>query len=67
MGIPCIVNKNVGDLDGLFQDNTIGYQVNSFDDREYEKSIRQISMKIFDKVLIRQIALDNFSLTNGVK
>ncbi|GAB4283568.1 MAG: glycosyltransferase family 4 protein [Marinilabiliales bacterium] len=65
MGIPIVVNKNVGDMDLVFSDPNIGFVVDTDNPHTYNNIIDKIFNKNkFNPELIRSIAYNYYDLDN---
>jgi glycosyltransferase involved in cell wall biosynthesis len=67
MGIPVICNAGVGDTDAVVEHYQSGLVLNRFDEAEYEQVTAKISsLAALDRRIIRQGALEFYSLEKGV-
>lgn len=68
MGVPVICNSGIGDVDSIVQDNNCGFVIKNYYDNEFQEVIDCIlGNTIFNKNEIIQTAIENFSLSDGVK
>ena len=68
MGLPVICNSGVGDSDYIVKKHNAGIVVESFNEIAYLDAIEQMGQASWaSPALIRQGALDYFSLALGVK
>ena len=66
MGIPIIAN-NIGDSGMFIQENNLGIMLNNITEEEINNALRNINrIKNIDPVLIREKALEEYSLARGV-
>lgn len=67
LGVPVIANGNVGDLDAIFSSHQCGILLNDFKEEEFKNVINQIdNLLVIPKDLLRNIAITEFSLIEGV-
>lgn len=69
-GVPCLVNDGVGDMSKIILENNVGVVIKNFDRKEIVKSFRMLkALSTEDGITqrCRATALDNFSLSEGVK
>ncbi len=69
MGIPVICNSGVGDMEKIFSENNIGKIISNFTDEEFNPVIAYFfdEGEKISKIKLREIAVINFSLEEGVK
>ncbi len=69
-GVPCLVNDGVGDMSKIILENNVGVVIKNFDRKEIVKSFRMLKALSTEggiRQRCRATALDNFSLSEGVK
>lgn len=69
-GVPIILNKGIGDSDGIVSVKKVGVIVNSFSKEAYEKSVNELINLLRDKHLKKKLvhtAQEYFSLDKGVE
>ena len=68
MGLPTIVNSDVGDLDVLFANNRVGHCINSFSEKDYSEAVDSVESLVgLSKESISKVAKENFSLNSGIE
>ena len=68
MGVPIICNGNVGDTQEILQKENAGFVVNHFNDESYTAIAKEFeTLCNSDKVHLRNVAKEHFSLEDGVK
>lgn len=66
MGVPVICNGNVGDMELIMQDENLGVLVNDFEETSFDEAAQQLLQRSFQKARIREKAIREFSVANGV-
>ena len=66
LGIACVTNKGVGDVDGIIEGNPLGVLVNGWTRNDYAEAIRKMLELPADREASRRLACEMFSLENGV-
>lgn len=66
MGVPLVVNSGWGDAAQIVHDHSCGVIVNSWSDQEMARAADSLSSDIFEPIKIRKVALDYFSLDEGI-
>lgn len=66
MGIPIVCNGNVGDMDRIMEDENLGVLVSDFDENSFDKAALRLQQRSFQKDRIREKAIREFSVANGV-
>ena len=68
MGIPCVTNAKIGDMDFILQDKNLGLAMNKFDENSFEFAAKEIINLIKQKDTFnscRKAAEKYFSLSEG--
>ncbi|MBO7593831.1 MAG: glycosyltransferase [Salinivirgaceae bacterium] len=65
LGIACVTNKGVGDVDGIIESNPLGVLVNGWTRNDYAEAIRKMLELPADREASRQLACEMFSLEKG--
>lgn len=67
LGIPCLTNKGVGDVDEIIRNNPLGVLIDGWSSADYRNAIeKMLKLPIDSKPQSRQLACDRFSLDRGV-
>jgi len=67
LGIPCITNSGVGDVDDIIRQNPIGILIDGWNKNDYKMAIeKMLKLPTDAKTIARQQACDQFALGNGV-
>ena len=65
LGIACVTNKGVGDVDGIIESNPLGVLVNGWTQADYAEAIRKMLELPADREASRRLACEMFSLEKG--
>ena len=65
LGIACVTNKGVGDVDGIIESNPLGVLVNGWTRNDYAEAIRKMLELPADREASRRLACEMFSLEKG--
>ncbi|MBO7146062.1 MAG: glycosyltransferase [Salinivirgaceae bacterium] len=65
LGIACVTNKGVGDVDGIIENNPLGVLVNGWTRNDYAEAIRKMLELPADREASRRLACEMFSLDKG--
>jgi len=67
LGIPCLTNSGVGDVDDIIRQNPIGVLIEGWSKNDYRLAIeKMLKLPLEGKAVARQQACQQFSLQNGV-
>lgn len=67
LGIPCLTNKGVGDVDAIMEENPIGILIDGWTASDYDTAIAKLlTLPADGRKIARQQACDKFSLETGV-
>jgi len=69
-GVPVVTNNKIGDTEEIIMANRIGAVINSFNNAEYERSLRELLVLKNDnglKTRCRKVAEEYFSLSSGIE
>lgn len=68
LGIPCITNSGVGDVDAIIKQNPLGILINEWTDVAYKTAIDSlVLLDLTQRERVRMYADDAFSLRSGVE
>ena len=65
LGIACVTNKGVGDVDGIIESNPLGVLVKGWTRNDYAEAIRKMLELPADREASRRLACEMFSLEKG--
>ncbi len=67
LGIPCLTNRGVGDVDAIMEENPIGILIDGWTASDYDTAISKLlTLPAEGREIARQQACDKFSLETGV-
>lgn len=66
MGLPLVTNAGVGDSESIIQDHELGVVLQDFDDNSLAAAVKQLLQSNYDKVRIRNKAIELFALQTAV-
>lgn len=67
LGIPCLTNRGVGDVDAIMEENPIGILIDGWTASDYDTAISKLlTLPAEGRKIARQQACDKFSLETGV-
>ena len=68
VGIPIIANSGVGDVKEIIDESGVGYVVNDFTEKEFEKAINAMSLLLTKPPESIRAAIEEiYSLKNGIE